>query len=57
MAALERDAEAIHTKTMLSCTARVLSTKERGIHALLTDGNGVTVEISGGELAVAVSKD
>jgi hypothetical protein len=57
MTALERDAEAIHAKTLLNCTARVLSTKERGIHALLTDANGVTVEISGGELAVAVSKD
>ena len=57
MQALERDAEAVHVKTLLSCTARVLSTKENGVHALITDAHGVTVEIAGGELAVAVSKD
>jgi hypothetical protein len=28
MAALEREAESIHTKTLLSCTARVVSTAE-----------------------------
>jgi len=55
MAALKRDAEAIHTKTLLTCTARVVSTPERGVHALLTDDNGVTVEISGGSVAVAVA--
>src|ERR1700730_3682749 len=55
MAALERDAEAIHTKTLLSCTARVVSTQERGVHALITDDNGVTVEISGGDLMASVA--
>jgi hypothetical protein len=55
MAALERQAEDVHAKTLLSCTARVVSTKEGGIHALITDDRGVTVEISGGELCAAIA--
>jgi hypothetical protein len=57
MAALERAAEAIHAKTLLSCTARVTSSPEAGLHALLTDAHGVTIEISGGQLAAAISKE
>lgn len=57
MAALEREAENIHVKTMLACTARVTSTPKHGVHALLVDDNGVTVEISGGAVAVAVAKE
>ena len=56
MAALERAADEIHAKTLLSCSARVVSTQERGVHALITDDNGVTVEISGGSLMASVAK-
>ena len=57
MQALENYAEAIHARTVHSCTARLVSTKENGIHELITDANGVTVEIAGGALAVAVAKN
>lgn len=57
MQALENYAETIHARTVQSCTARLVSTKENGIHALITDANGVTVEIAGGALAVAVAKN
>jgi hypothetical protein len=56
MAALEEQADAIHAKTLLSCTARVVSTQEGGVHALITDHHGVTMEIAGGEVAVAVAQ-
>ena len=56
LSALEEQAEALHAKTLLSCTARVVSTKDGGIHALLTDAHGVTMEIAGGEVAVAVAQ-
>lgn len=56
MQALERQADEIHTRTMISCTARVVSTKEGGIHALITDQHGSTVELSGGSLAISVTK-
>jgi hypothetical protein len=56
MSALEEQAEALHAKTLLSCTARVVSTQQDGVHALITDHHGVTVEIAGGELAVAVAQ-
>jgi hypothetical protein len=56
MAALESAADEIHAKTLLSCSARVASTPERGVHALITDDHGVTIEISGGALMAAVAK-
>jgi hypothetical protein len=49
MATLERDAEAIHTRTLLSCTARFVSTKQDGVHALIVDDHAVAIEISGGD--------
>jgi hypothetical protein len=55
MMAPERDAESIHARTLLSCTARVTSTKGGGVHALLTDAFGTTLEISGGEVCAAVA--
>jgi hypothetical protein len=57
MQALELAAEAIHEKTLLTCTARLTSTPEAGLHALLTDAHGTTIEISGGQLAASISKD
>ena len=39
MSALEEQAEALHAKTLLSCTARIVSTPESGLHALLTDAH------------------
>jgi hypothetical protein len=57
MAALERAAEAIHARTVLSCSARVTSSQANGVHALITDAHGVVIEICGGELAAAISKE
>ena len=57
MAALEQAADAIHARTMTTCTARVTSTPETGLHALLVDGHGTTIEISGGQLAATISKE
>jgi hypothetical protein len=54
MVALEEQAETLHAKTLLSCTARIISTPESGLHALLTDAC-VTIEISGGAVVAAVA--
>ena len=40
---------AIHTRTLLSCTARFVSTKQDGVHALIVDDHAVAIEISGGD--------
>jgi hypothetical protein len=57
MQALELAAEAIHARTMTTCTARVTSTPESGLHALLVDGHGTVIEISGGQLAASIAKE
>jgi hypothetical protein len=56
MQALEAQAEEIHARTMQTCTARIVSGPD-GVHALIRDSHGVTVEISGGNVALAVAKE